>query len=169
MDRLLYFAYGSNMCLPRLRARTPSCRVEGRAALHAHELRFHKIGRDGSAKCDAYLTGLERHRVEGVVYSILSGERAALDEAEDLGRGYDACWVEVESASRMLEVLTYRALPQMIDSSLKPFDWYHAFVVEGAVQHALGDDYIDHLKSVPCVSDPDLERRLENRRVLIEG
>jgi hypothetical protein len=54
---MLYFAYGSNMSVSRLVARTPSAQPLGRCALRGHQLRFHKVGGDGSAKCDAFHTG----------------------------------------------------------------------------------------------------------------
>ena len=50
---MLYFAYGSNLSSARMAARVPSARVVARAQLPGHALRFHKVGRDGSAKCDA--------------------------------------------------------------------------------------------------------------------
>ena len=64
----LYFAYGSNLHPARLAARTPSCHALGRAVLARHVLRFHKRGRDGSAKCDAWFTGDPTDRLYGVVY-----------------------------------------------------------------------------------------------------
>ena len=39
----LYFAYGSNLHPPRLRARTPSARALGRADLEGYRLLFHKL------------------------------------------------------------------------------------------------------------------------------
>jgi hypothetical protein len=166
MMRLFYFAYGSNLCLPRLRARVPSCQVVTTAALPEHALRFHKRGRDGSAKCDAYRTGSPLDRVLGVVYSLLETERPALDAAEDLGRGYDASWVEVQSDQGALQVMTYCARAEMIEARLQPFDWYHAFVVRGARQRGFPDDYIRQIEAVCYQPDPDRTRQAANRALL---
>ncbi|MES9967489.1 MAG: gamma-glutamylcyclotransferase family protein [Sedimenticola sp.] len=164
--QLLYFAYGSNLCVPRLKARTPSCRVLGRGVIQGHRLSFHKIGRDGSAKCNALYTGQAPDLVEGAVYAISQSERAALDEAEDLGRGYDACQVQVETGAGLISALTYCARPEMIDDSLLPFDWYKAFVIAGARHHRLPGDYIAWLEAVPASEDLDTARSQENSLIL---
>ena len=42
-DTLLYFAYGSNLSTPRLRARVPSARKLESAVLTHHRLVFHNL------------------------------------------------------------------------------------------------------------------------------
>ena len=86
--KLHYFAYGSNMSIARLRSRVPSARSLGCCRLEEHDLRFHKAGRDGSAKCDALHTGRKQDLVHGVLFRIDALERPALDMAEGLGHGY---------------------------------------------------------------------------------
>ena len=79
MDRdsfLRYFAYGSNLSTPRLRGRVPSACKLGVATLAAHRLVFHKLGRDGSAKCDALYTGRQEDIVRGVVFEMPLRDRA---------------------------------------------------------------------------------------------
>ena len=134
---LVYFAYGSNLHPEWLKRRTPSAQVMGRARLPAHHLCFHKRGRDGSAKCDAWYTGDPNDGVHGVLYGLKRGEREALDRAEDLGRGYAIHPVRVETAGITVAVFTYRALPTAIGPDLPPFDWYLAYVVLGARWHVL--------------------------------
>jgi gamma-glutamylcyclotransferase len=51
-----YFAYGSNMCVGRLRHRVPSTKFVC-IKLTEHIFRFHKRSIDGSAKANALLTG----------------------------------------------------------------------------------------------------------------
>jgi gamma-glutamylcyclotransferase len=53
---MYYFAYGSNMSLSRLRERVPSAEAVGCFSLNGHDLRFHKLSKDGSGKCDAFFT-----------------------------------------------------------------------------------------------------------------
>ena len=69
-----YLAYGSNMSLNRLRSRTPSARRLGVFELRRHKLKFHKVGQDGSAKCNAFFTGIDTDIVEGVGFEINPGE-----------------------------------------------------------------------------------------------
>ncbi|MFM1891719.1 MAG: hypothetical protein RLZ44_796, partial [Pseudomonadota bacterium] len=88
MDALLYLAYGSNLLPARLQARVPSARVRGTACLPSWQLRFHKRGRDGSAKCDLVRTGDPSHRVHAAIYVLAARDLPALDQAEDLGRSY---------------------------------------------------------------------------------
>ena len=57
VNRLLYFAYGSNLHPTRLGDRAPSVELVGTAVLEGHALRFHKRGADGSGKCNALATG----------------------------------------------------------------------------------------------------------------
>ena len=66
-----YFAYGSNMHPARLKARLPNilC-ISGIFTLPGHTLRFHKVGKDRSAKCDAFYTGNKADHVLGVLYEI---------------------------------------------------------------------------------------------------
>ena len=72
---VLYFAYGSNMSSERLRARTPSATSLGRARLPGYTLRWHKLGRDGSGKCDIEPSNAPRAAVWGVLYEIDSAEK----------------------------------------------------------------------------------------------
>ena len=166
MHRLHYFAYGSNLWPPRLQARAASCIPTTRAILPGYQLRFHKLGRDGSAKCDACFTGNDAHQVEGVIYTLLAQERAALDRAEDLGRGYDAHWLDVESEAGVVEVLTYRARSEMVVAGLKPFSWYREYILKGALYHHLSSGYVEQIVRQPAVSDPDRTRVEQNDAIL---
>jgi len=50
--------------------------------------------------------------------------------------------------------------------SLRPYTWYKEFVVRGAEQHGLPDGYIEQLKAIDAVADPDAARDRHNRCVL---
>src|SRR6187551_384352 len=78
-ERILYFAYGSNMAPQRLQARVPSATVVGVAVLRGYQLKFHKSGKDGSAKCDASRSDSMEHEMHGVLYSMLKSELPVLD------------------------------------------------------------------------------------------
>jgi len=152
-----YFAYGSNLSTPRLRTRTPSARVLGVAVLVGHRLEFHKSGRDGSAKCDAFETGEPRDRVIGVVFDIEDAEKPGLDRAEDLGRGYGEKRVTVTSMEGgSMQVLAYCAT--RIDASLRPFHWYKEHVLRGAREHGLPEEYIARISAIESIDDPGAMR-----------
>ena len=80
-----YFAYGSNLCLPRLKARVPGVRALGSALLRGHELRWHKKGDDGSGKGSIVEVGGDAV-VHGALFAVPEREKAALGRAE--GPGY---------------------------------------------------------------------------------
>lgn len=155
---MFYFAYGSNMSTPRLRARVPSATVHGRARLPGHALRFHKSSEaDGSAKCDACETAAAADEVRGVVFRIDPAERESLDLAEGLGVGYERKRVAVHlEAGDTVEAFTYYAV--RIDPNLQPFLWYKEHVLRGAMEHGLPRSYIAAIRAVTARGDPWRER-----------
>ena len=160
------FAYGSNLRTARLKARVPSAEPIAVGHVKQRQLVFHKRSEDGSAKADARWTGVEHHRVWGVVFRIAAAEKPILDEYEFLGIGYDETEVNVIHETGVLNAWLYQARDEAIDESLLPYDWYHEFVVQGAREHRLPDDYITRLKSQFVIPDSDSERKQQNRAVI---
>ena len=161
-----YFAYGSNLLLARLQQRAPSARRLGRGVLSAHRLCWHKRGvLDGSGKCNAFMTGAAADRVWGALFELADSERARLDTAEGLGRGYRDTRVRIEMASGVLTAFAYVATADAIDDALAPFDWYRDLVVAGARESGLPDRYISALTAVTAGADPDNERARGHRRL----
>lgn len=156
MDAWLhYFAYGSNMSRRRLAARVPSARPVAGARLLRYRLAFHKVGRDGSGKCD--IVPCIESAVHGVLFEIASRDKPSLDACEDLGRGYAEGQVSVTTdKGRTVQAFTYVAL--LRDASLQPFDWYLRHLLEGAVEHRLPAAYRDNLASIETNEDPDHDR-----------
>ena len=124
---------------------------------------------DGSGKCDACLTGDAADMVWGALFEIADIERARLDAAEGLGRGYRDTQVRVETAHGTLTAFAYVATPDAVDATLAPFGWYRDLVVAGARESALPDRYISALAAVTTVADPDEERARRHRRLLGGG
>lgn len=153
----LYFAYGSNMASRRLRAnnRCPSAKALGPALLPGYELRWHKRSVDGSGKCDVVRVDGAKG-VHGVLFQIAESERAALHRAEGLGNGYDERVVEVLHGEEAVKAAAYVATDT--SPSLKPYNWYKAWVVEGAREHHLPDAYVAALVATPANVDPDASR-----------
>ena len=156
-DPLYYFAYGSNMSRVRLGTRIQNAEPLGIVTLTGYRLRFHKVGKDGSAKCDAWHTGKSRDTVFGVLYSMSRDEFAILDRIEGRGTGYDRHTLTVtDSTGRQMAAETYIATH--IDSSLQPFCWYLEHVLQGALATGLPDDYVAAIRAVPAAMDPDRQR-----------
>lgn len=162
---MLLFSYGSNMCSSRLKARISSIRVIGIGKLYKHVLGFHKMSVDGSGKADVLHTGINSHFVWGVVAEIDPSEKKILDTYEDYGKGYLDKVVDIEmEAGELIGVLTYYAIK--IDSELKPYSWYLDFVLAGAREHGLPEDYIQRLEQIESVQDPEMDRAVVNREIL---
>ena len=160
-----YFAYGSNMSLPRLRQRIPEVVRIGRFILAEHSLRFHKIScRDGSAKCDAYSTGHPEDQVIGIVFEIDAAAKPVLDAYEGLHHGYEEKTVIVMGPEQQsVEAFMYYATH--IDSSLKPYSWYLQHVLMGATDCEFPPDYIEKLHTIATMEDTDWQRDAAERAI----
>lgn len=166
-DLLYYFAYGSNMHPARLRERTPSCLRIGVAKLTGYALRFHQVSAtDGSAKCNILETGHEADVVHGVVYSIPSVERAALDAAENVGVGYRLHHLDVRLGNCDRRVFCYVAVDGTTDDTLHPYRWYRDIVLHGARQHAFPEQYLAAIAAEQVREDSDPVRTSRHRRLL---
>lgn len=161
---LRYFAYGSNMCFERLRERTPSAERIGVVELRWHRLAFHKLGADGSGKCDIHASNEPAHVVHGVLYHLHEHEKPALDRAEGLGRGYEIKQVEVATASGRARAFSYFAT--RTNSGLRPFHWYKQLVLAGARENGLPLAYIDAIASEASIDDSNRERVRAAERIL---
>ncbi len=159
------FAYGSNMSLRRMRERVPDAEVVTTGYVEARTLCFHKRGADDSAKADAFLSGQSSDRVWGVVYSISPVGKSILDGFEF---GYSVEETEVATAEGRVSAAIYIAYPETIDSTLKPFSWYHHLVMHGAREHSLPTEYQQKLRFFDSVKDHD-EHRAEKHLKLILG
>ncbi|TVR51114.1 MAG: gamma-glutamylcyclotransferase [Puniceicoccaceae bacterium] len=165
----LYFAYGSNLLTPRLRARSPSALPMGVASLPGYRFGWQKIGSDRSGKA-ALIPGRPggRQAVWGVLFSIHESDLAPLDQAEGEGTEYHRREITVQTIEGPHACFTYFPDPGRIDPSLSPFDWYHALVLTGARQHRLPADWIRLLEDVKTVPDPD-RVRASRHFLLLEG
>lgn len=160
---LNYFAYGSNLYMPRLVARVPSARRHALATLPAFRLCFHKTGADGSAKANAQHVGGKVAMVQGAVYRIDATERPQLDACEG---GYDVHELEVFTENGPLKAFTYIARPELLNEELEPFHWYKAYVQRGAEQHGIATEYIDSIKQQHSIADHDKAREAQHFGIL---
>lgn len=152
-----YFAYGSNMSFARLRARIPGATRLGVCRLPGYRLIFHKIGQDGTAKCDALATGLTEDMVYGVLYRLSCDEIAALDVFEGRGRGYKRVQVAVLD-EKNIDILAEIYLATAVDAGLKPFLWYKTHVLMGAREAGLPKEYQEEIERIETIADGDSKR-----------
>ena len=161
-----YFAYGSNLCLSRIRNRASSATPVAVGCLPGYKILFHKRSVDGSGKCTIKNGGSEEDLVFGVVYLMDADEKDELDREEGLGVGYRESLVDVITPEGIMEARTYIACESHMDSSLKPYHWYLEYVLKGANQHHLPEYYISSLREIVAISDPDPIRAFRHRSFL---
>ena len=171
---LKYFAYGSNMSVPRLQQRVPSARYIGAYYLPKHDLRFHKKGVDGSAKCDAYLTNNEEDVVFGVLFEFCPSEKHFLDAAEGLGVFYFEKDVTIydqhhqaEQASLYYATGNHATGNHASDSTpdIHPFTWYKHHVFYGASQANLPADYLAKIENIEAIDDTNEQRKAKEMAI----
>jgi hypothetical protein len=158
---VLYFAYGSNLHPLRLTERISTADLQGTGHVLGRRLAFHKKGKDGSGKCDA-AQAADSERVIGALYVVDSCQWSTLCGIEGVGSGYEEVTVSVERDDGQVAARTFIAQPDSVDSSLAPFDWYHALVMEGARFHGFPNDYTEQIDAVHSFVDPDSERAANN-------
>ena len=143
----LYFAYGSNLKVERLRSRAGEVGLAGIATLAGHRLSFAKRGKDGSGKacCEVAIGDL----VWGALYELSEAQLTALDTFE---WGYSPAVVSLQrSDGTQVEATTYHA--ERFTDDPTPYDWYKQLLVEGAREHGMPADWLARLEELP--SKPD--------------
>ncbi|MFT5350777.1 MAG: gamma-glutamylcyclotransferase [Planctomycetota bacterium] len=162
MNKLLYFAFGSNLHPLWLKSRTPSAVILSKECITHFKLDFNKFGLDDSGKCNIVKTESANDLVHGVVYQFNADEKDVLDEAE---RGYSQ---EIMQIGEYENVLVYVA-EETTDNYSSPFSWYQDIVIAGARMHDFSESYIDHIQSFNAISDPDQARENRLRAIVWPG
>ena len=163
---LNYLAYGSNLHPVRLLERVPSAHLIGITEISGFELAFHKKSKDGSGKCNLFQSEKANRSVFGAVYQIDATEKPALDRAERNGFGYLDAQVSVSSDGNTHTCFAYFAQQSHIVGHLKPYHWYKEMVLAGAEFLRFPQGYIETLRAIESVQDPDSERHLKNQALL---
>jgi gamma-glutamylcyclotransferase len=156
-----YFAYGSNMLTERLRAadRCPTASPVGFGSVRGYTLQFWKASKDESGKATIVRSERAGARVIGVVFEIDEREKQNLDRAEGVGNGYDALDDVAVRLQCGAEVLARTYIGTALDQTLRPYDWYRALVIAGAIQHGLPSSWIATLEATESIRDLDPRRR----------
>ncbi|MCB9337586.1 MAG: gamma-glutamylcyclotransferase [Lewinellaceae bacterium] len=160
------FAYGSNMNLNRLKARVPSANKISNGYIEGYELRCIKRSTDGSGKATVLKTDNNENKVWGVVFEINEKEKSRLDRAEGLGYGYNESIIQVRNGNEVWNAQIYIADKEAIDENLIAYNWYKAFIVNGALENKLPENYCDGLKKIGSMQDKNDERRIKNEKIL---
>jgi len=153
MERILYFAYGSNMSTEYLKKpdRAPSAKPLGRAKVTGKRLVCNKKSKDGSGK--ANLEDAPGDTVWGVLHEINPAELDELDNAE---KGYkrESFNVTTDQGSSV-KVFVY--VSSLLTDDPRPYDWYKELIIKGAREHDLPESYIKKVLE-QLVSKPDLSK-----------
>jgi len=143
MGSNLYFAYGSNLSVARLRVRAPSAVARGAARAPGFGLRLDKRGRDGTAKANLHP---EPGGVAwGVVYELDPGDWPRLDDAES---GYARFELEVMLGEQRAIAQTYRS--DLLAEEAVASVAYKQLIVDGARAHALPAEWCAWLERLPA-------------------
>lgn len=162
---MLYFAYGSNMCLDHLtdflgtRGVTLDTELDGQhALLHDYRLRTNYFATShGAGACN--IEPAHDQRVEGVLWSITPAIQDVLRIKEGYPHRYEEIEVIVHTASTQggVRAITYVVTPQhRLDVDLPVTARYRDFVLDGAKQFNLTNEYQKKLRSLLRVA-PSLE------------
>lgn len=156
------FAYGSNMCSGRFRDyQVHPVRAGIAAVLRAHRLCFNKRStKDCSGK--ANIEPQEGTDVWGVVYEIPEHELPGLIRKE-VGYTPQCMPVEITPGVTLDAWVLFANTPEQ--DLLHPYSWYLRFLVEGAIEHHLENEYVEILRAIHATEDPDPERDQSKRQL----
>jgi len=144
-DFLLYFAYGSNMDKKRLFSRIGSTVKWDNGMVSSKKLSFNKLGQDGSGK--ANLIDQEDEKAYGVIYQVNEADLIKLDRFEV---GYERKTLEIQSDNNgYVKAISY--LANNLSDFIVPNKDYMNYIVWGAEENGLKQNYIDYLKSIPTI------------------
>jgi gamma-glutamylcyclotransferase len=143
------------MCSGRFRAYGVSPEGLGRAAvLRGYRLQFNKKStKDGSGK--ANVEAYANSNVWGVLYSVPDADLDKLDTGEG---GYRRTLLPVHVLDNSVFYASAYMASKPSDPDLRPYTWYTRFLIEGAREHVLPEDYVEGLEHLKAVQDNDQAR-----------
>ena len=164
---MLIFAYGSNMNLNRLQKRVPSATKVANVYTTGYILKCNKVSSDNSSKANIVQSYNPEDKVWGVLFEIDENQKAELDRVEGLGNGYNETTLTFFDADNNThQAQVYIADENFINDNLRPYDWYSQFILTGAEQNQLPQEYINKIQSLEFLVDPDAERRLKSLTII---
>lgn len=171
-ERILYFAYGSNMHYARLEDRVKSLEKMCVAYLPEYRLRTNKLSKDESGKANIERSQSDSDLVWGVVWSIARSERCELDKAEGYRENrHDSDYKPLEvivfdQDGLPWKVLTYIACEGRTSSvDLPLYNWYYQYLIRGASGNNLPQKFLAMISRFEKIEDPDIQRNKENMNI----
>ncbi|MCY4642760.1 MAG: gamma-glutamylcyclotransferase [Gammaproteobacteria bacterium] len=165
MSHSLYFAYGSNLLTNRLVDRCPSAQYYASACVDDFALEFSKNSKkDGSGKA----TFIPSHgqRLYGAVFEMETSELEQLDRVESGYYREDSFKVCLVATGTSKTVKTYIAPEKSRNPDLKPFDWYLALIVAGAMEHKLPQTVISAYQNTRFWTDKEGKNKSDTLKLL---
>ncbi|MEM3399905.1 MAG: gamma-glutamylcyclotransferase family protein [Candidatus Micrarchaeia archaeon] len=143
---ILYFAYGSNMDRDRMLKRGVKIFSESIGYIKMWKLVFNKKA-PNKGEGYANIVPNKNSKVYGVIYEIEETDILKLDEYEGYPTHYDRQAITViRSDGTEIKAQVYIAKNDMTDTNLKPSKSYMQYILNGARQHNLPEEYIDFLE-----------------------
>ena len=162
---MIYFAYGSNLCLARLQGRVKSAQFLEVAKIEGRCLEFYKRSKDKSGK--ATLVVKEGSVVYGALFSLEDEDIGGLRDAEGYPDHYGEEPVTVVALSGAKDTaMIYIGQKKYYDESQVPYDWYVDLIRFGGRRLGLPEDYISRFDSVKTKTDPNGARSERERAYL---
>ncbi len=154
------FAYGSNMNQMRLQKRVSSAIKVCNAYIIGYKLQCNKVSTDGSTKGNIVFTNNSEDVVWGVIFEINNNQKPDLDRVEGLGNGYNETTLEFLNSNIVrIAAQVYIADEGSVNNNLLPYDWYKEYILTGAIENQLPQEYIQKIQLMDYVVDEDNERR----------
>lgn len=152
-EKVLYFAYGSNMASSvfQVRRKMRPTKIE-RAVLKDYRLVFNQPGIPWVEPSFANIEEAEGEYIEGVLYEITGEEMRLLDISEGNG-AYDIVTPRVEG-EKSGPVLAHTFMTKSVARGLLPSQRYMNLLVHGAAEHRLSAEWIQKLREAPYHSRP---------------
>lgn len=149
MERIYYFAYGSNMDEERMMERGAKIYSNVRGVLKNYKLVFNKIASAGKGEGFANIEKEERNQVEGIIYEIDYEKISKLDLYEGVPKHYNRILIEVETPRGVLKCEVYIANSNMVKEGLKPERDYLNKLLKG--KDFLSPEYYEFLKNTETI------------------
>jgi gamma-glutamylcyclotransferase (GGCT)/AIG2-like uncharacterized protein YtfP len=141
-----YFAYGSNMSVPRIIQRGLSPLSGSVGILKDWKLKFNKKASKGDWAF-ANIEKIEGEIVEGIVFGIPESDLDKLDKFEGAPNHYRREKIEVLVKGNPIECITYIAQDEHIREGLLPTKEYIGFLIEGSA--LLSTEYQRMILEIP--------------------
>ncbi len=154
-DRILYFAYGSNLCARQMGERCPGSRPSGLAVLKGARLVFPRRSVRWGGGVAGWVVDVGSH-LEGVLYELSELHLEALDRIEGVGEGrYRRTLVEVRCVDAVNhQVVSYAPYPEP-HGPFRPTPAYLETMIRGARHHGLSAAWIRMLEDLRAGANPD--------------